>query len=108
MVGVPPVSSATVTASEFPRRRRRRAGAGAPSVPFLASNSATEMGRVESFGPVISCRHSDWLAVSQHLARKSLRRRFRQLRYRVCEELAPPVAPTGQCPPSLSKALAYF
>ena len=59
MTGISPVSSATVTASELPRRRRRRAGAGAPIVPFLASNSATEIGRVVSCGSVI-CVVSRW------------------------------------------------
>ena len=84
MTGISPVNSATVTASEFPRRRRRRAGTGAPCVPFLANSSATEMGRVLSFGPVISCRRSDSLADFQLPARMSLRGRFRRLRYRVC------------------------
>ena len=47
MIGISPVSSATVTASLLPRRRRRRPPTGgAPIVPFFASNSATEIGRV--------------------------------------------------------------
>ena len=58
-IGISPVSSATVTASLLPRRRRRRPPTGgAPIVPFFASNSATEIGRVPlwlSSGPVIVC-----------------------------------------------------
>ncbi len=46
-IGISPVSSATVTESVSPRRRRRRPPTGgAPIVPFFASNSATEIGRV--------------------------------------------------------------
>ena len=59
MIGISPVSSATVTASVFPRRRRRRPPTGgAPIVPFFASNSATDIGRVLlwlSSDPVIVC-----------------------------------------------------
>ena len=46
-IGISPVSSATVTESVLPRRRRRLPPTGgAPIVPFFASNSATEIGRV--------------------------------------------------------------
>src|ERR1700757_3268066 len=94
MTGISPVSSATVTASLSPRRRRRRrVTAGSPMVPFLASNSATEIGWApfsSECGPVMICRLSIGLPLSdqlfdlQHRAPNSRRATFRRLHCQVC------------------------
>ena len=105
-IGISPVSSATVTASVLPRRRRRRPPTGgAPMVPFLASSSATEIGRVLLWLSFWSCHRLlplDRLGAVdsglQHPARTSPPGRFRRLRCRVSAESDLLATPTGRCP----------
>src|SRR6185312_3233212 len=109
MIGISPVSSATVTASVLPRRRRRRPPTGgAPIVPLRASSSATEIGRVSWLsGSVISSRpYFVWRPRHQHPPLKPPRAHFHQLRCRVSAESGPPATPTGRYPPFLLTGLS--